>query len=75
MEGIKERYFATRAAAETRAVEARAGYVRAMSAADRGRSDQDRLAPGGTGLSDLSSGKRDVLREEEIAGTMARVAG
>jgi methyl-accepting chemotaxis protein len=74
MENIKERYFATRAAAETKAVEARAGYVRAMSAADRGRQIKTASLQVAQALSDLSSGKRDVL-PEEIAGTMARVAG
>jgi methyl-accepting chemotaxis protein len=74
MESIKQRYFDTRAAAEAKAVEARAGYVSAMSAADRGRQIRAASLQVALALSDLSSGKRDVLREE-IAGTMARVAG
>ena len=74
MENIKERYFDTRSAAETKAVEARAGYIRAMSAADRGRQIRAASLQVALALADLSSGKRDVLREE-IAGTMARVAG
>jgi methyl-accepting chemotaxis protein len=74
MENIKERYFATRSAAEAKAVEAREGYIRAMSAADRGRQIRAASLQVALALSDLSSGKRDVLREE-IAGTMARVAG
>jgi methyl-accepting chemotaxis protein len=45
-----------------------------MSAADRGRQIRTASLQVALALSDLSSGKRDVLREE-IAGTMARVAG
>ncbi|HYI69748.1 MAG TPA: methyl-accepting chemotaxis protein [Skermanella sp.] len=74
MENIKERYFATRSAAEARAVQAREGYIKAMSAADRGRQIRAASLQVALALSDLSSGKRDVLREE-IAGNMARVAG
>ena len=74
MENIKERYFEIRSAAETKAVEARASYIRAMSAADRGRQIRAASLQVALALSDLSSGKREVLREE-IAGTMARVAG
>ena len=73
MEGIKERYFDTRSAAEAKAVEARAGYIRAMSAADRGRQIRTASLQVALALADLSSGKREVLREE-IAGTMAQSA-
>ena len=74
METTKERYVGIRTAAETRAVQARSAFANAMNAADRGRQIRTAALQIALSLSDLSSGKREVLREE-IAGTLARVAG
>ncbi|EWY42083.1 methyl-accepting chemotaxis protein [Skermanella stibiiresistens SB22] len=74
MEAIKDRYVGVRSAAETKAVDARSAYVRSMAAADRGRQIRTVALQVAQALSDLASGKRQVIREE-IAGMMARVTG